>query len=327
MRCHQLLSAISILSYVMSAVNLLWMTLVALFCVLPRKTYAHVSKKFVKWFLILFVWSYERKKGYRTVMTGDQMPDKESALLIVNHPGQDWAPLYSVALRNGMLGYVTPIVKASLQMIPGFGWAMYMAGSLFLTRKWKQDQAYLKHMMERLRDDAVPFHIWLFPEGHRYTQKGYEDGVAFAQSRGMKPYKHLLVPRTKGFIQLKQNLNGVCDYVYDITVAYSGIQPTVTALMLPDDLSHERGPHVHVRRIPISTLPKDEDRDALDRWLKDLYYEKDALLHHFREHGRFPSSSPPRVLKSLALSDCVPALAVWGSIGAGLLAMAAKLAL
>jgi hypothetical protein len=190
-----------------------------------------------------------------------------------------------------------------------------------LTRKWDKDRKYLKHMMGTLRTDKVPFHLWLFAEGHRYTKKHYEAGVTFAKSRNLKPYKHLLVPRTKGFIQLKQCLNGACDYIYDVTVAYSGMKPHVKAILLPSSrITHPRGPHVHVRRIPISKLPKDEDEKALDMWLKNLYHEKDELLTYFKEHGEFPSSNkistPPAVVyKNLTFADCLPAVAVWGSIG------------
>ena len=312
-----------LLAYVLISVNLLWSTLAILYLILPRKQYAHLSKKFVHYFLILFVWFYERRTGYRTVLTGDlaDIKKKESAFLIINHPGQDWAPLYSMALRMDMLGYVMPIVKSSIRMIPGFGWAMHLAGSLFLTRKWEKDRKYLKHMMGMLREDKVPFHLWLFAEGHRFTKKHYEAGVKFAKSRNLKPYKHLLVPRTKGFIQLKQCLNGACDYIYDITVAYSGMKPHVKAILLPSSrVTNERGPHVHVRRIPLSKLPKDEDEKALDMWLKDLYHEKDELLSYFEKHGKFPSKEV--TYQNLTFSDCLPAVAVWSSIGTFWIAIA-----
>eukprot|EP00939_MAST-03C_sp_MAST-3C-sp1_P002924 g2924.t1 len=177
------LTMLLLLCYVMTAVHLLWTTLAILKLALPRKTYSHVSKKFVHWFLIIFVWTYERNKGYRTIVTGDVTPEDESALLLSNHPGQDWAPLYSIALRTGLLGCVVPIVKSSLMMIPGFGWSMYLAGSIFLTRKYEKDKLYIQNMMRQLKEDNVPFHIWLFAEGHRFTKKGHESGVQFAKSR------------------------------------------------------------------------------------------------------------------------------------------------
>jgi len=336
LRCRKIIAATGILAYVITVVNLLWSTLIVLWCVLPRKRYAHLSKKFVKWFLVLFVWAYERKTGYRTVMTGDRIPDRESALLIINHPGQDWAPLYSLALRSGMLGYVLPVVKSSLMMIPGFGWAMYLAGSIFLSRKFKRDKIYLQNMMQTLKEDDVPYHIWLFAEGHRFTEKGHREGVAFAKSRGMKPYKHLLVPRTKGFVQLKRGLGKHCDYIYDVTVAYSGMKPTVADLMLPDEHSHARGPHIHVRRIQTTSLPSDDDDAALDAWLKKLYREKDRLLDHFHNHGRFPgdqdgtkdkqgNTPKQRQLRPLRMGDCLPAMAVWGAIGAAWVSLGARL--
>jgi len=301
-------------SYVFLCVNMLWSTLAILRCVLPRKLYANVSKRLVKWFLILFVWAYERNAGYRTVLTGDlDGLRRESAMIIANHPGQDWAPLYSFALSNDMLGHVLPIVKKSLQWIPGFGWAMYLAGVIFLSRKFKQDKMYIETMMKCLREDDVPFHIWLFAEGHRFTKKGYEAGVQFAKSRGIVPYKHVLVPRTKGFTVLRRSLD--CKYIFDVTIAYSGMKPTVSDILLPDGSSRERGPHVHVKKVLLADVPNSDT--GMDAFLKDLYRKKDKLLAHFHAHGRFPHGNGKgkmKVLRNVNFQDCIPAIATYGCI-------------
>ena len=43
------------------------------------------------------------------------------------------------------------------------------------------------------------------------------------------------------------------------------------------------------RRFPISSIPAD-DTKAFDDWMLQRWREKDDLLEHFAQHGRFPPS-------------------------------------
>ena len=65
-----------LLAYVLISVNLLWSTLAILYFF--ATSYAHLSKKFVHYFLILFVW-FTGRAGYRTVLTGDLFVIKKRA--------------------------------------------------------------------------------------------------------------------------------------------------------------------------------------------------------------------------------------------------------
>lgn len=48
--------------------------------------------------------------------------------------------------------------------------------------------------------------------------------------------------------------------------------------------------HIHVRRYPMSAIPTGDQ--AIADWLMNLYVEKDALLQHFKDTGRFPGVKP-----------------------------------
>lgn len=43
------------------------------------------------------------------------------------------------------------------------------------------------------------------------------------------------------------------------------------------------------RRFAVSSIPL-ADTAAFDVWLRDRWAEKDDLLEHFQQHGRFPAS-------------------------------------
>jgi len=43
---------------------------------------------------------------------------------------------------------------------------------------------------------------------------------------------------------------------------------------------------MHIKRIPIKTLPKDEE--GLRKWLFTSFQEKDKLLSIFKQEGHFP---------------------------------------
>ena len=44
--------------------------------------------------------------------------------------------------------------------------------------------------------------------------------------------------------------------------------------------------HMHVRAVPLSEVPR--DKAGLEAWLTAAFLEKDQLLTHFYQHGRFP---------------------------------------
>jgi lysocardiolipin and lysophospholipid acyltransferase len=44
---------------------------------------------------------------------------------------------------------------------------------------------------------------------------------------------------------------------------------------------------MHWRKFAIAAIPL-ENQDLFDNWLRDRWYEKDALLEGYKETGRFP---------------------------------------
>lgn len=48
--------------------------------------------------------------------------------------------------------------------------------------------------------------------------------------------------------------------------------------------------HIHWRRFATKDIPY-HDATTFDKWLLDRWGEKDELLKHHQQHGRFPSSN------------------------------------
>ena len=100
--------------------------------------------------------------------------------------------------------------------------------------------------------------------------------------------KHLLYPRTRGFVATVQGLRNAphVKAVYDVTIAYArGNQfqkaPTFADTILNPHLSATWKFHVHVKRHLISALPSsDED---LATWLVSRWIEKGEGLEELRE--------------------------------------------
>lgn len=160
--------------------------------------------------------------------------------------------------------------------------------------------------------------MWLiaFSEATRYTPDKHAESVAWCAANGRPQPRHLLYPRTKGFVATVSHLQRCSASsasasassssssdavaqppphvraVYDVTIAYyqrgargGGWQtaPAFWDTVSVPDLSAREGGYrfeVNVRRWPMEGLPTDED--ALARWLEERWVEKGEWLEQKR---------------------------------------------
>jgi 1-acyl-sn-glycerol-3-phosphate acyltransferase len=219
---------------------------------------------------------------------GDKIPMRENAFLISNHLTiLDWAFLFSVAGRRGRLGTMKFFAKKSITYVPGFGWGIYLLDHLLISRNWLADKSFIASTFAKLKQRKLPFWVISFLEGTRKTPKKLEDSHAYAKKMDLPHLKHVLLPRTKGFVATVTSLRDEISAIYDVTYAYKGDRvPGIR------DVAMRRLPdlHFHVRRIPIKDLPTDEK--ALAEWCMDAWIKKDALLEQFHTTGAFPNPCP-----------------------------------
>jgi 1-acyl-sn-glycerol-3-phosphate acyltransferase len=219
---------------------------------------------------------------------GDKIPMRENTFTTMNHlTFLDWAFFFSIAGRRGRLGVLKFFAKKSIAWIPGFGWGLYLLDSLLVSRNWLADQNLINATFSKLKNRKLPFWVVSFLEGTRRTPSKLADSQEYARKKDLPHLKHLLIPRTKGFVATISQLRTELDAVYDVTYAYEGGKtPGII------DLAMRRLPdlHFHIRRFPIADLPTDPD--ALAQWCIQLFVQKDLLLEQFHTTGAFPSPSP-----------------------------------
>ena len=228
----------------------------------------------------------EKVYGTKWIMSGDDVPKKENAIVVLNHQDMaDITVIFSFARAKERVGDLKWFVKDILKYVPGVGWGMLFLDCPFIKRDWTADKDYIHSVFRNLLDYDVPLWLMMFAEGTRVRPQKLVRSREYAEKQGMKPLEHVLFPRTKGFVASVQSLRGHVDAVYDLTIGYVGGVPTLWQWIK----GYVRKVHLDVRRYAIDTMP--EDGDALSGWLIKRFEEKDLRLAHFYTNGAFPATS------------------------------------
>lgn len=223
--------------------------------------------------------------GAHIVLTGDDVPSKENAIIFCNHQQMtDIAYLTHWGLplrRNGDMKYFT---KNPIRYVPGLGWALSMLSFPFVKRNWTRDRTSIARVFERITTGNLPVWLITFPEGTRITAAKHAAALDYADAHGLRRPVHTIVPRTKGFVAAVQGLRAHAAAVYDVTIAY----PQGVATLWQYILGISTVAHLHVQRFAIESLPTEDE--ALKLWLTDRFEKKDRLLEAFHVDGEFPKS-------------------------------------
>jgi len=223
---------------------------------------------------------------------------------------------------------VRAFAKKSLAwQLPVVGWTASLLNFIFLSRNFEKDKVNISKQMKQLAQRSQYYstrNYWLtiFPEGTRCRPDKLEESQAFAKSRGLPVFKHVLVPRMKGLLatlgEHDNTLRNSADAVIDCTFGYplrrSGgkVRPSVQDILL--GVGRRWKVHMHVRVIPMASVPREDQ--ALQKWILGVFEEKDELLEHYKVHGCFPGETFPvekpgiRMLVSNLMVFTVIALAV-----------------
>jgi len=227
--------------------------------------------------------------GVEFVLTGDNINAEDHAVMVMNHPTRaDWNFIYPAFFHTASSHNLKIVLKDSLKKIPGLGWAMSLARFVFLKRDWKEDQQTMDDMMDYFaatKDEGAK-QILLFPEGTNLTPESRGKSAKFAEKNNLKEYKHLLHPRTAGFVHIVHGMmeRRTLSAVYDCTIAYPHITPyRETDIMrgnIPDRVN------IHITRYPLPQVPT--TFVGLEKWVQELWHQKEGLLTKFKETKEFP---------------------------------------
>jgi len=225
----------------------------------------------------------EKVHGTRLILTGDDLPMRENAIVILNHQEMaDITVIFSLARMKDRVGDLKWFVKDVLKHVPGVGWGMLFLDCLFIKRNWTEDRDYIHKVFENILKYDVPLWLMTFVEGTRVRPAKLERSQEYARKQGLPPLQHVLTPRTKGFVASVQNLRGHIGAVYDVTIGYEEGVPTLWQWIK----GYVRRVHVDARRFPAGDLP--EDSEALAAWVLKRYEEKDRKLDVYYKQGSFP---------------------------------------
>ncbi len=228
----------------------------------------------------------ERLYGVEIIITGDDVPMRENAILVVNHQQMPDIPvLMKFARTKDRLGDMKYFIKKEFKWLPGMGWGLQMLDALFVQRNWSSDRERIRRTFARLVENRVPLYLVSFVEGTRLTATKLAAAQDYARANDIPVPQHTLVPRSKGFVASVRGLGEHLDAVYDLTIGYEDTVPSLWQYLQ----GLVRRIHLHVRRFPASELP--ESADELRQWLLTRWREKDALLEAFYETGTFPAAA------------------------------------
>ncbi|KAL2268900.1 hypothetical protein VTJ83DRAFT_3746 [Remersonia thermophila] len=231
----------------------------------------------------------------------------ERLVMIANHQiYTDWLYLWWVGYANrpAMHGSLYIILKESLKYIPIVGPGMLFYGFIFMSRKMAVDQPRLAHRLGKLQTPKTapdgskyldPMWLLLFPEGTNASRNGRNKSARWADKIGVKDPEHVLLPRSTGTYYCLTQLRGTVDYIYDCTVAYEGVpRGKYGEEIFTLSGSYIRGQppksvNFYWRRFRIADIPLGT-HEEFDAWLRDRWYEKDALMEQYVTTGRFPET-------------------------------------
>ena len=213
--------------------------------------------------------------GIRLIITGDEIPPQENALVIVNHQGMvDVFPLLMLAREKGMLRNLKWFVKDILKYVPGLGWGMLFLDCIFVKRSWNQDEQNISRTFSQFKTTRIPLWLISFVEGTRITPEKLKKNQIYCKEKGLPILTHCMIPKTRGFVASVTGLSSCISAVYDVTLVYRNGVPRLTQLIFGCVQEFE----IQIKRYPSSHLP--QDQNTLSEWLIERYVEKNTYLAH-----------------------------------------------
>jgi len=232
----------------------------------------------------LVAWSMEHVLQIKITLTGDFIPSNENAILLPNHlSGADIPPLLWLAWKKGMTGNIKWFVKDELKWVPGIGWGLWLLGSPFLKRNWKEDRPGVVKMLATYRTNGIPIWLITFLEGTRCTPQKLAADQEKTVAKGLVPFQHHLYPKMAGIVATVQGLRDHVPAIYLIEIGYPYEQiPTIWTMLTSKTTLVD----LYIRRIPIEEVPADEQE--IQKWILEVWERKDWLMTFYKHHGHFP---------------------------------------
>ncbi|TNE45730.1 MAG: acyltransferase [Deltaproteobacteria bacterium] len=270
--------AISVLLPALVLINVM-QTLSAVLVPISRPLVRQINRFFANfWWSWVVIWS--KWYGVKVHFHGDDVPERENALVVCNHQEMsDILTLFFLARAKKSLGDLKFYAKNMIKYVPGIGWGMLFLDCIFLKRNWTSDHKHIEKTFDKINRYKIPLWLVSYVEGTRARPSKIKQSQEFAKKAGLVPSEHVLIPRTKGFVATMEGLRNHLDAVYDLTIAYEDGVPSLWQWAK----GYVCDVHIHVRRFPTDNIP--EDSEELSQWLIERYQVKDKLLDSYYKDG------------------------------------------
>jgi lysophosphatidic acid acyltransferase/lysophosphatidylinositol acyltransferase len=177
-------------------------------------------------------------------------------------------------------------------LFPNFEFLIYLFSFLVCVFVIFFPPKTIEETFKNLRTTGLPFWMLSHVEGTRINLQKLAESQDYAKKNDLPILEYSLLPRTKGFVATVQGLRDKLDAVYDVTILYQNKKTGKTEGVKGPNLFEailrkaSSNAHIHVRRYPIQSLPKDDLQ--LSKWCLDRWKEKDQLIKDFQKSGHFP---------------------------------------
>lgn len=263
--------------------------------ILPRRVYEIGDDFLYSLYQKLVLFFFENLSGVEVILSGDVdclHGKKENAILVSNHQSEvDWVIADILAARQGSIGRIRYILKDGLKYLPLYGFYFRQHSCIYVSRSGRFKEQKAVKQLALLERRNTRFWMVVFPEGTRYNpenKKVIERSKVYAEKNGFPVLEHVLTPRLKALQLCVTGLRNKADAIYDVTAAYSNTGefegPRTHAPGLADFLTgYSKQLHIHIKRIPISDVPEDEEQ--FKGFVINEFEEKDKLLRRFYATG------------------------------------------
>jgi 1-acyl-sn-glycerol-3-phosphate acyltransferase len=192
---------------------------------------------------------------------------------------------------NRKLPLLRFFIKQKMIRVPFLGLAWWALDFPFMKRHSKQEIARRPELKGRDLENArkaceklrsIPVAMTNFPEGTRFTPA--------KRDRAGVPFRNLLLPRIGGMGQVLYALGDQLDSLIDVTIVYPGELPEPSFWDLLSGKVPAIVAHARRREIPQHLRGRDfladlQFRGDLERWMTELWEEKDALIGQLQQRG------------------------------------------
>lgn len=213
-------------------------------------------------------------------MYGDLIGSERCCVLGNHSTRLDWLLMLPLILENDRLKELRFSLKAPLKNVPGVGWSLQFLRHIFLQRNFENDKGHIRALFKFYKEHLRNIFFVLYPEGTVMWPDTRQKSDKFAAANGLKPYKHLLLPRITGFKYIyEQCLATGIDTIYDITSVYEEKIPQDEKAFFQNGMPKE------IKYFITKYNIKDVQNDP-EKFIYTVWEVKDKQMTDYYDHGR-----------------------------------------